>query len=129
VLLPRDNGAPLEVAALDPPRWEIPARMVVATSFVVLLTAGADALGSLLSGLLTPMPIFAGIFAVFTHHFAGPVAVVRLLRGVVLGSFAFATFFLMLALLLESAGPPVAFACAVVLALGLQGLVGRFARR
>lgn len=125
LLLPRDPGAAPVAVAFRPPRWEIPARMLVATGFVVLLTAGAGTLGSRLSGLLTPLPIFAGVFAVFTHRFEGAAAALRLLRGVALGSFAFAAFFLALALLLESAGPPPAFACAILVALALQGLLGR----
>jgi hypothetical protein len=40
------------------PRWDIPARMVVATVFVVLLTAVAPVLGPYLSGLLSPFPLF-----------------------------------------------------------------------
>ena len=51
-----------------PPAWDIPARMVVATALVLVLTAAAAALGPRLSGLLATFPVYAGILAVFGHH-------------------------------------------------------------
>src|SRR6185369_9101853 len=54
-LLPRGAAKPSNARA---PWWDIPGRMVVATSFVLLLTGVASALGPHLSGLLTPVPIF-----------------------------------------------------------------------
>ena len=46
-----------ESAALPPPLWDIPARMAVATVFVLLLTGAAPQLGPHLTGLLAPFPI------------------------------------------------------------------------
>jgi uncharacterized membrane protein (GlpM family) len=103
-----------------PPRWDIPARMAVATSLVVLLTAVAPTLGPRLTGLLTPFPLYAAILAVFAHHREGPRAAVGVLRGLLLGLFAFATFFLALAVLLERVGVAAAFAGAVTLGLTVQ---------
>jgi hypothetical protein len=89
-LMGRGAGA---AAPSRPPRWDLPARMVVATAFVLVLTASARALGPQLSGLIAPFPIFATVLGAFTHHRQGPAAAVRLLRGVVVGSLAFITFF------------------------------------
>ena len=76
-----------------PPRWDLPARMVLAAAFVLALTDFAGALGPQLSGLLSPFPVFGLVLAVFTHHQQGAAASARLLRGVVSGSLAFAGFF------------------------------------
>jgi hypothetical protein len=106
--------------ASPPPWWDIPARMVVATAFVVLLTGVASALGPHLTGLLSPFPLYAAILAIFAHHLQGPTAAATVLRGLLLGLFAFASFFLVLALLIERVGIAPAFAAATAAALALQ---------
>lgn len=120
--LPAAVGAPL-------PRWDIPARMVVATAVVVLLTSAAPALGSRLSGLLATFPLFAAILTVFAHHLEGPVPAVGVLRGLLLGLFAFAGFFLVLRALLERAGIAAAFVAAIAVALALHAGALRALRR
>lgn len=104
----------------DPPAWEIPMRMVAATAVVVTLTALAHSLGPRLSGLLTPFPVAATILGGFTHHFEGAAAAVRLFRGLLAGLFAFAVFFLLIALTLESWGLPASFGAATLTALLLH---------
>ncbi len=101
--------------------WDIPARMLFATAFVLGLTELAPHLGPQLSGLIAPFPIFATILAAFTHHFQGGAAATPLLRGVLLGLFSFAYFFLIVALLIAPAGLGIAFLCASVVALSVQG--------
>jgi hypothetical protein len=103
-----------------PPAWDLPARMVVATVFVLLLTALASRLGARLTGLLAPFPLYAATLAVFTHHFQGPTAGADVLRGLLVGLFAFAAFFLVLAALLERAGLVAAFAAAITITLVVQ---------
>ncbi|HEY7350617.1 MAG TPA: hypothetical protein VH599_20070 [Ktedonobacterales bacterium] len=97
-------------AAPPPPRWDIPARMVVATAFVLLLTGLAPVLGARLTGLLAPFPLYASILAVFAHRLQGGASAVKVLRGLLFGLFAFAGFFLALALLIERVGIAPAFA-------------------
>jgi uncharacterized membrane protein (GlpM family) len=116
--------APASAAAADAaaaPWWDLPARMLMATGFVVLLTGAAPTLGPQMTGLLAPFPLYATILAVFAQRQQGPAAAVRVLRGLLLGLFSFATFFVTLALLLGRVGVAVAFACAVVCALVAQG--------
>jgi hypothetical protein len=96
--------------------------MVVATSFVLLLTGVASALGPHLSGLLTPFPIFVSVLAIFTARVAGPVATVQLLRGVLLGLFACSLFFVVLALALPIGGVGLTFPLAAGVTLGAQAL-------
>jgi hypothetical protein len=102
------------------PRWDLPARMVVATVFVLLLTSLARNLGPQLTGLLAPFPLYAAILTVFAHRLEGPGAAVQVLRGLLLGLFAFAGFFLVLALAIERTGIAVGFAAALAVTLALQ---------
>lgn len=102
---------------IDPPPWDTPLRMLVATAFVLGLTGAAAILGPQLSGLLAPFPMFTTILAVFTHHFQGANVARRLLRGVVAGSFTFVTFFLAISLLINRWGIAVAFALAILAAV------------
>src|SRR5712664_2114856 len=83
------------------PRWDVAVRMAVATALVLVLTATAALLGPKLSGLLSPFPVFATVLAVFTHRHAGVAATQQLLRGIVVGSFAFAGFFVVVAAALD----------------------------
>ncbi len=119
-LMPRRR--PARPAGLALPWWDIPARMVVATSFVIALTSAAPALGAHLAGLLSPFPVYASVLAVFAHRLEGPDAAIGVLRGLVLGLFAFAAFFLSAALLLVPQGIAAAFAVATVVALGVQAV-------
>jgi hypothetical protein len=110
------------------PAWDIPARMVVATAFVVALTAAAPLLGPRLAGLVAPFPLYGTVLAVFAHRIGGAPPAIGVLRGLLLGLFAFAVFFFALAELLEPQGIAFAFIVAIVLAAGVQMLslaVGR----
>ena len=57
-------------SALEPvpfPAWDLPARMLVATVFVVVLTTIAPLLGARLAGLLAPFPLYGSVLAAFAH--------------------------------------------------------------
>jgi hypothetical protein len=118
-LMPTLTSAPRAAAPM--PWWDIPARMVVTTAFVVLLTGAASHLGPRLTGLLTPFPLYAASLVAFTHALEGPAPAGGVLRGLLLGLYSFVGFFLVLAALLERAGIAAAFAAAVVVALAVQG--------
>jgi len=108
------------------PRWDLPARMAAAAAFVLLLTTFADRLGSQLSGLLSPFPIFGVVIAAFTHHQQGPAAATQLLRGVVIGSFGFNSFFLVVAALLPYLAPGWVYLLATLATLAVNGFAFRF---
>ena len=78
--------------------------MMVTTALVLLLTGFATVLGPRLTGLLATFPLYGAILAGFAHHLQGPDPPYRVLRGLLLGLFAFAGFFLVLALSIERAG-------------------------
>jgi hypothetical protein len=105
------------------PAWDLPARMIVATLFVVGLTEAAEHLGPHLTGLLSPFPLYALILSVFSQHFEGPPAAIRVVKGMVQGLFSFATFFLIIAKLIEIIGTGPSLLLAIVVALGLQGCI------
>jgi hypothetical protein len=95
--------------------------MVIATALVLVLTELAGALGPRLTGLLAPFPLYAAILAAFAHALDGAAAAVSVLRGLLLGLWAFAAFFLVLAATLPGSGIAGAFAAALVVALAVQG--------
>ncbi len=107
-------------SARSAPRWDIPARMTVATTFVLLLTGLAPTIGPRLTGLLAPFPLYATILAVFAHRLQGAGSAVKVLRGLILGLFAFAGFFFVLAMLIERVSLGWAFAAALGVALMFQ---------
>jgi len=101
------------------PKWDLPARIGIATAFVILLTSFARYLGPQLSGLISTFPIFGVIFAAFTHFQQGPEAASNLLRGIVLGSVSYAFFFLSVGVCLI----PFGVAATYTIALGAVLLV------
>ncbi len=107
-------------AAANPPPWDLPARVVVATAFVFALTAIAARIGPALTGLVTPFPLYATVLAVFAHIGDGAGSASQVMRGLLLGLYGFAAFFLALAMLAVPAGPLMAFAVAVVAVFGVQ---------
>jgi len=67
--------------------------------------------------------------AVFAERSEGPAACVRVLRGGVFGSFAFAVFFLVVGALLGRIGIGATYALASLAALAVNGAVLSLARR
>jgi hypothetical protein len=108
---------------INPPRWDTPLRMFVATGFELGLTGAASILGPQLSGLLAPFPMFTTILAIFTHHFQGADFTRRLLRAVVAGSFTFVTFFLVISLLVNRWGIAAAFGLALLAAMATHSVL------
>ena len=108
------------------PKWELPLRMVLAAAFVWLLTTAADLLGPSLSGLLAPFPVMTSVIAPFTHRRFGAAAVTQLLRGIVLGLFSFATFYVVLVGLLLSLPMPWPYVAATAASALFHGLAFRF---
>lgn len=121
-----DPGAAARVAL---PRWDLPARMIVATVLVLGITSGADVLGARLSGLLATIPLYASILASFGHALVGPAAGIRVWRGLFFGLFGFAGFYLAVTIAIEPLGIVPAFALAIVTSLAVQGATLMLVRR
>jgi hypothetical protein len=120
-LTPQALGAEALTAERLPGRWDIPLRMILATAFVVLVTGLAPSVGPRLTGLLAPFPLFTATLAAFAHHQQGSPSVIKVLRGLLMGLFSYASFFFTLGLLLEPAGIAAAFAAAIVVVCAFQG--------
>ena len=125
-LMPK--GTPSAIA-LRPPRWDLPARILVATSFVLTITAVANQLGPQLSGLVAPFPVFGLVFAVFAHAQQGSSACAVVLRGIVLGSGAYTAFFAIVGFGLPTLGVALTYPLAALAAVGISGLFYRLNHR
>jgi len=125
-VMPRFSaGTPLAAA----PRWDLVARMVATTALVVALTAAAGRLGPELSGLIATYPLFASVMAVFGHRAYRAEAALNVLRGLLLGLFSFAAFFVVLGAAIVPLGIAMAFALSTLAALATQGLSLQIVRR
>lgn len=103
-------------------RWDIPVRILIGTSFILLLTGIAPFIGSRMTGLLTTIPLYVTILSIFAHRDHGPAAAAHVLRGLLYGMFAFTGFFLVLSLLIEKTSLGVSFGLAACTALAVQGM-------
>jgi hypothetical protein len=104
-----------------PGPWDIPARIFIGTSFILLLTGIAPYVGSRLTGLLTTIPLYVTILTIFAHRNQGPAAAAHVLRGLLYGMFAFTGFFITLNLLIEHFSLAFTFGAAILSALVIQG--------
>jgi hypothetical protein len=53
-------------------KWDIPSRILIGTSFILLITGSASFIGPRLTGLLTMIPLYVTILAIFAHRHQGP---------------------------------------------------------
>jgi len=93
-LMPRPGESPVVNSRTG--KWDIPARIVIGTSFILLLTGSAAFLGARLTGLLSTIPLYTIILTVFAHRSQGTAGAVDVLRGLLFGLVGFASFFLAL---------------------------------
>jgi len=110
------------------PAWDLPVRMLSALALVFALTSAAEHLGPTLSGLLTPFPVVTAIVAGFMHAQQGTGAVLRFLRGYMLGLSSFAIFCFVLALTLPTRSLATAAAAALAAQLAAQAILLRAVR-
>ena len=108
--------------AVPPPAWDMPARLVIAASFVVLQTGIAGWLGPQLSGLVTPFPIVVILLTAFAHHQLGRAGATRVLRGFLVGMYAFAAFFFVVAVGMERLGAVASYLLGLAACLAINGL-------
>lgn len=104
------------------PWWDLPVRMIVATGLLVAITSAAGSLGPKWGGLLSPFPIFTFVMVTFSHSQGGAGAAWRLIRGVLMGLFAYTAFFIVVALLVEKASLWIVYPLATAAALVVNGI-------
>ncbi len=105
---------------------ELAMRAIAGAMLTLAVSLSAATIGSAWSGLLTTYPVLGTVLAVFSHRNHGPDFVTVLLRSMATGMYSFATFFLVLALLLADFGTPTAFAAASAAGLLAQLATLRF---
>ncbi|HUY71841.1 MAG TPA: hypothetical protein VMV08_06330 [Gaiellaceae bacterium] len=108
------------VATRPAGRFELPARIVLATSLVVAVTALASTFGAGPSGVATTFPLMSSLLAVCVHRADGPDAAVAVYRGLLAGLFALMAFASTLVIVLSRLPVAAAFGLAAVLTLSIQ---------
>jgi hypothetical protein len=125
LLIPKQT---LQVVVSQAPRWDLPARMIVATVFVITLTGLAPLLGPQLSGLIAPFPVFGTVLAAFAHYQQGAAAARSLLRGMTVSLMGVTGFMLVVGGLLTSLGIGWTYSLAVAVVIIVNGLAFRMIR-
>jgi hypothetical protein len=108
--------------AAKPSSWDLPLRMLSAAGIVWLITAIAQRVGPVWSGLLSPFPVLSTVMAAFAQGTAGPKAAIHLLRGIGIGSFAFAAFFVVVSLRVEIWSTFWTYSAALAVTLLISGI-------
>jgi hypothetical protein len=127
--MPPDAGAWDSRPVVAWPWWDLPGRAAATALLVVVVTTLAGALGPGLTGVLAPFPIASSVVAAFALAQRGSAETARLLRGVLAGLLGFASFCLLVSLLVVPLGTAAAFgiasAATVVIQLAWQWLLRR----
>ena len=118
---------PPQPSPSQPSLRDLPWRMLAGALLVLLVTFAAARLGARLSGFLAMFPVMSTVLVGFSHHYSGRAFAVALLRGMVLGYFAFATFCLIVSVLLRDHPVAAAFSVALLCAVVVQLVVKRVA--
>lgn len=105
-----------------PPRWDLPARIVVGTSLIVALTTVAPILGPRASGLISTYPVYLSTLTFFAHHQGGAMSVAAMQRGLVFGLFGWLAFWTALLAILPIGGVAAGFVAAIAAALIVQAI-------
>jgi len=114
--------------ATRPPRWDLPARIVVGTALIVGLTTIAPLLGPTASGLVATYPVYVTTLTFFAHRQGGAGAAIAMQRGLIMGLFGWLAFWTALLSILPVGGVPAAFAAAIAAALVIQAVSLRLLR-
>ena len=110
------------------PAWDLPARVIVSTAMVAAVTAGAGALGSRWSGVLSALPVFGAVLGVFTHRQEGRGAAIALMRGLIIGCVSGVLFFTVVGELLAPDRLAATYGAAALIAVVSGALVSRLTR-
>jgi hypothetical protein len=106
------------VSKVPSPWWDIWFRMGAAALLTLAITATANRLGPLLSGILGTYPVVTTVVTTFTHHQLGRESAIAMMRSSILTWFGFVSCFVVIGLTLKSYG------LATSLSLGALAAVG-----
>ncbi|MFK8328447.1 hypothetical protein M2D63_000315 [Pseudomonas sp. BJa5] len=107
------------------PRWVIPMRMVTATLLLLAITASAEWLGPVASGLLAPIPVIAWPLAVFAHVQGGHHELGAIVRGNAIGAVGVVGFYLTVKVSILQWGAVLSITTAVMLAVVMTFMLAR----
>ena len=113
------------VRSAPPGNIDLILRMALGATMVLLVTYFADVMGPRTSGLFGMFPLMSTVLVTFSHHHAGPDSAVALLRGMFYGFYGFASFCVVMTLVLPGHGLLVSFAAGLSTVLALQLLSKR----
>jgi hypothetical protein len=99
---------------------DLPLRMLAGALLCFTVTYAAAALGPRLSGVFAMFPVMGTILVGFSHYASGREYAVNILRGMVRGYYAFASFCVVLSLMLRDSPVALAFGVAAACALAVQ---------
>lgn len=102
------------------PGWDLPARAIVATTLVVGITTVAPIVGPIASGIISGIPLYATVLAVFAHQHTGPTSGAAVMRGLLAGLYGFATFFVVVSVTILPLGAVSAFIIAFIAVIAVQ---------
>jgi len=102
------------------PAQELLLRMAAGAAMVLAVTGMAEALGPAWTGLFAAFPVMSTVLAVFSQRANGPGFVVAMLRAMIGGFYAYISFCLCVALLLDRWGIAATFVNTVVEAVVVQ---------
>jgi hypothetical protein len=125
-LFPRMSGT-VERSAAQPN--DLPLRMLAGAVLCFVVTYAAAGIGPRLSGFFAMFPVMGTILVGFSHHASGRAYAVNILLGMARGYYAFATFCVVLSLLLRGQPIGLAFGAAAGAALVVQVLSKSFTAR
>ncbi|MCI0911526.1 hypothetical protein [Pseudomonas putida] len=118
IIILSSNNTQTGAAKVVPlPRWVIPMRMLTATLLLLAITASAQWLGPVASGLLAPIPVIAWPLAVFAHVQGGHQELGAIVRGNAIGAVGVLGFYLAVKSSIEPLGTVPSITGAVVLAV------------
>lgn len=112
--------AALARAALAAPSWELPFRVCAATTIVMVITTLSAVLGPRLSGLLSAFPVFVCVMSVFAHALHGTAVAQQFTRGLIVGTYSFIAFFLVVWLTVRSLNLFIVYFLAIALASAIN---------
>ena len=104
------------------PANDLVLRMIVGGTLVFLVTYFSSRMGPRLSGVFAMFPVMSSVLVIFSHRHTGASFAIRLLRGMVLGYYAFGCFCFVLSLALQSMRMGFAFAAALGCAVLVQAV-------
>ncbi|WP_282114812.1 hypothetical protein [Pseudoalteromonas arctica] len=82
-------------------RWELPVKMILVTSFIVLVTFISQHIGSAWSGLISTFPVILAVMGSVAHFSDKQASTFKILNGGIIGSLGGCVFFAVIAFMLK----------------------------